>query len=463
MQNLIGLRIRGWFVFFYLIDIIFVALAFFLASWLSSLSSRYHFIPQSKDLIIFLTCMIGILVSLLSSGIQGGYFDAIYRGRCLSIVIQQLVFVSVPVFFYIAIWRDTFVSRSVVLIFLAILIPSLYASKVAFKILAKGGVLPLPEFLRVLVVKNADSDNSIAKWLSENRGLGISYRGSVCIYGTPDMDSILSELEQALEAKGPNLVIWSGDLDSALLSNAKVLVERHGAHLSIDLSHLAHSSSDQRTGGSPLECLISLTKHPLVSPANSLVKRLIDIGVSLPAIVFVLPPFCLAVWVLHRVCSPGPLFFLQKRSGSHGQTFYVRKFRTMFVDHGEDGKQARRGDKRMFPGGDLIRKLSIDELPQFINVLLGQMSVVGPRPHMLEHDVIFARDFEKYKLRHMVKPGITGLAQVRGHRGPIDHPEEIRARLTSDLEYCERWSVSLDLAIIFRTVAHVFSFHSKSC
>ena len=463
MYNLIGERIRGWAIFFYLTDFVFLLLAFSCASWITTFRAEPHFIPLTKDYIVLLICLVGMLVSLLTQGIQGGYVDAICRNRCFSITIQQFMFLLMPVLFYLAIWRDHAVSRSIVLTFFLIGFPALYLSKLVARIMVRGGLLPVKQLLRILTVNNSEDDSCIENWLIANKGLGIGHCGSLVIPGKPTHEFTLKSLEEALKKNEPNLVIWGLDMDSALLLESKVMVERHGAHLSLDLSSLAGRPGDSRDAYYPPECLLSFHKQPLISPANSLAKRLLDILVSIPVILFVLPPCCVLVWLLHRIYSPGPLFFHQKRSGSHGRNFKVRKFRTMSVDHGEQGKQARHGDKRMFPGGDLLRKLSIDEFPQFINVLLGQMSVVGPRPHMLEHDVIFARDFDQYKLRQMVKPGITGLAQVRGYRGPIDSPQEVRDRLTSDLEYCERWTVFLDLFIIFRTVAHVFSFHSKSC
>lgn len=117
----------------------------------------------------------------------------------------------------------------------------------------------------------------------------------------------------------------------------------------------------------------------------------------------------------------------------------------------------------LYISAGLMRKLSIDEMPQFLNVLLGNMSVVGPRPHMAEHDVLFAMECSQYALRHTVKTGVTGLAQVGGHRDPVDDASEIKHRVTLDIECCQNWSFSLDLAIIARTFLHVFSFHAKSC
>jgi len=180
-------------------------------------------------------------------------------------------------------------------------------------------------------------------------------------------------------------------------------------------------------------------------------------------VMFVLPFLAAGVWLVHRRYSPGPLFFKQNRSGADGKGFQIYKFRTMTVNHGKEAVQARANDVRVFKGGALMRKLSIDEMPQFLNVLKGDMSVVGPRPHMTEHDALFALECSEYALRHNVKPGVTGLAQVRGHRGPVDDAQEIKDRVTSDIEYCQNWSFGLDLQIIARTFLHVFSFHAKSC
>jgi putative colanic acid biosynthesis UDP-glucose lipid carrier transferase len=195
---------------------------------------------------------------------------------------------------------------------------------------------------------------------------------------------------------------------------------------------------------------ISLRKEPLENPFNRMAKRTLDIAVALPVILFVLPVFTVLVWVLQRIYSPGPVFFRQMRAGIQNNQFLIWKFRTMHVND-EQSRQATVGDARIYPGGQFLRRFSIDELPQFLNVLGGSMSVTGPRPHLIEHNEQFAREIASYPIRTVVKPGITGLAQVRGFRGEARTSTDIALRLESDITYLENWRLTLDLAIILRT------------
>lgn len=201
---------------------------------------------------------------------------------------------------------------------------------------------------------------------------------------------------------------------------------------------------------------IGLREEPLENPFNQLIKRAIDLAVALPVILLVLPFTHLIVWVFQRWQSPGPLFFRQARAGLQNREFGIVKYRTMKVGRPQDeARQATKTDSRVYPAAYWFRKLSIDELPQFINVLKGEMSVVGPRPHLLEHNSLFARRLANYQVRTFVKPGITGLAQVRGLRGEAVTPEDIARRIAADIEYLENWRPSLEIAIILKTVVHV--------
>jgi putative colanic acid biosynthesis UDP-glucose lipid carrier transferase len=152
------------------------------------------------------------------------------------------------------------------------------------------------------------------------------------------------------------------------------------------------------------------------------------------------------------------VIFKQKRNGLHGEEIEVYKFRSMTsMDNGAVVKQATKGDARITPFGTFIRKTSLDELPQFINVLQGRMSIVGPRPHAVAHNEIYRQLIKAYMVRHKVKPGITGWAQVNGHRGETDTVEKMQARVEYDLEYLRNWSLGLDLVIILRTVKSVWA------
>ncbi|MEW6708082.1 MAG: undecaprenyl-phosphate glucose phosphotransferase [Pseudomonadota bacterium] len=189
---------------------------------------------------------------------------------------------------------------------------------------------------------------------------------------------------------------------------------------------------------------------------NELVKRVSDI--VLAAIILVLiSPILLAIAIGVKLSSPGPVIFRQRRNGLQGEEIIVYKFRTMrTMDDGAVVKQATKGDPRITKFGAFLRKTSLDELPQFINVLQGRMSIVGPRPHAVAHNEQYRELIKAYMVRHKVKPGITGWAQVNGHRGETDTIEKMRARVEYDLEYLRNWSLGLDLQIIVRTIRLVF-------
>ena len=194
---------------------------------------------------------------------------------------------------------------------------------------------------------------------------------------------------------------------------------------------------------------------PLEDPLNRFLKRLLDIVFSILCLIpsALLLPFI--VWAIKRQ-SPGPVFFSQRRTGLDGHDFNCYKFRSMHVNTDADHLQATKDDPRKFPFGDFMRKTNIDELPQFWNVLIGNMSIVGPRPHMLAHTEQYDKLIDKYMVRHFVKPGITGWAQVTGFRGETRELWQMEGRVERDIWYIQHWSLWLDLRIIWMTVKTIF-------
>jgi lipopolysaccharide/colanic/teichoic acid biosynthesis glycosyltransferase len=200
---------------------------------------------------------------------------------------------------------------------------------------------------------------------------------------------------------------------------------------------------------------VHFRREPLESPFNRAIKRMFDVCVAGIAVVFVMPWLCLLVWCLQRLQSPGPLFFGQERAGLGGGKFRIFKFRTMHTECEGNTSQAREGDPRIFPAGRWLRKTSLDEIPQFLNVLRGEMSVVGPRPHLPEHNSRWERLLASYNVRTVVKPGVTGLAQVRGMRGEAKTDEDVLRRIEADLEYIENYSPLVDIGIVAQTAWQV--------
>ena len=200
-------------------------------------------------------------------------------------------------------------------------------------------------------------------------------------------------------------------------------------------------------------------ENPLQNPVKRWAKRCFDIVLSL---VFLIPtaiifPF---IFIIIKIQSPGPILFKQKRTGLDGKTFNCLKFRSMHVNKDADKLQATENDPRKFPFGNFMRKANIDELPQFLNVLKGDMSIVGPRPHMLAHTEQYSALIDKYMVRHMVKPGVTGWAQVTGYRGETKELWQMEGRVKRDIWYMEHWSIWLDIRIIWLTAKTIF-IHDK--
>lgn len=198
--------------------------------------------------------------------------------------------------------------------------------------------------------------------------------------------------------------------------------------------------------------ILSLRKVPLKDNINKFFKRLFDIIISLVVIVFILSWLTPILALLIKSQSKGPVFFRQIRNGINYKEFYCYKFRSMVVNNDADKTQATRHDVRVTPLGKLLRKSSLDEMPQFINVLFGEMSVVGPRPHMTKENNKYNSTVQKYMLRHVIKPGITGYAQVNGFRGEVENESEIINRVKCDIYYLENWSLLLDVKIMFKTI-----------
>jgi len=189
---------------------------------------------------------------------------------------------------------------------------------------------------------------------------------------------------------------------------------------------------------------------------HRLIKRTSDLVLA-SLILLLISPVMLAVAIGVKLSSPGPIIFKQRRNGLDGDEITVYKFRSMTAqDDGAEVRQATRGDVRVTRFGALIRKTSLDELPQFINVLQGSMSIVGPRPHAVAHNEMYRQLIKAYMVRHKVKPGITGWAQINGYRGETETLEKMKARVEYDLEYLRNWSLGLDLVIILRTLKAAF-------
>lgn len=208
--------------------------------------------------------------------------------------------------------------------------------------------------------------------------------------------------------------------------------------------------------------VMTLRKEPLDNILNRGVKRAFDFGFTSIVFITILWWLIPLISLLIKLTSKGPVFFVQQRTGMRNKPFLVFKFRTMYVNGDADNVQATKNDSRITPIGALLRKTNLDEIPQFINVFLGHMSVIGPRPHMLKHTEEYSKIIDKFMVRHFIKPGITGWAQVNGFRGETKDPREMEFRVKADIWYLENWSFLLDVRIVFLTVFNMIRGEDKA-
>lgn len=314
----------------------------------------------------------------------------------------------------------------------------------------------LYSFNTVLVGENKLS----ATLLSNNdlrRALGI--RGTYTIVSTETKNKYLGRIDklfQDLETTKINSIIFcDNDIDVQLYKQIVEIAE----HKMIRI-YMVPDFKYANLGPNYFDVIheipfLKLIREPLSNPKKQLLKRAFDIGFSFFVMVFLLSWLIPIVALIVKIESNESVFFLQKRSGLNNEPFNCIKFRSMKSNTNADIQTARKNDARITKFGAFIRKTSIDELPQFINVFLGEMSIVGPRPHMLSQTEMYSKITKKYMTRHIVKPGITGWAQVMGARGEIFSHSDMEKRIEKDVWYIQNWSFFLDMKIIFLTLYNI--------
>jgi putative colanic acid biosynthesis UDP-glucose lipid carrier transferase len=202
--------------------------------------------------------------------------------------------------------------------------------------------------------------------------------------------------------------------------------------------------------------VMAVRSEPLQFILNQIFKRTFDIVFSLIFLITLFPIFYIVLGILIKISSPGPIIFKQARTGIYGREFFCYKFRTMKLNEDANQVQAQKDDPRKTKIGQFLRRSNLDEIPQFFNVLKGDMSVVGPRPHMLKHTELYSVIIDKYMVRHLIRPGISGWAQVNGYRGETKTVEQMEGRVRYDVWYLENWTFLLDMKIIFITILNMF-------
>jgi exopolysaccharide biosynthesis polyprenyl glycosylphosphotransferase len=452
-------RTEGLYRVFVLCQILIVAILFWFGVWI-----MVTFYSPSAELtwrrysIYCGVLVLGMCLEALSRSKNYFLQDELLRPHRLSLR-QTIASIGLLVLYLVA-TKDAFISR----IFFFNFVPWLYVvllfSHYYLPALLARGIFRREE--KTLLVGSTRRALQLRDWLRRKAEIGLRTVGMICdenvdnnqdgipVLGTSD------QLEKVIcECGITQVILLEFPLFTEINQNVIRICDQLGIRLVIlsDLEEkLRHSVTHFEDGGFRF---IGLREEPLENPLNRFFKRAIDLAIAVPVMLFIFPFFAVIVLSAQRLQSPGPLFHVQRRAGMQNRQFKIYKFRTMRPGHDDVSRQARHGDERVYPLGKWFRKLSIDEVPQYWNVLRGDMSIVGPRPHLIEHNNQFSRLMENYHVRTFVKPGITGLAQVRGFRGEARDNSDIENRITCDIEYLENWNLSLECGIILRTFAQL--------
>jgi exopolysaccharide biosynthesis polyprenyl glycosylphosphotransferase len=407
--------------------------------------------------------LLGLLIEMLSNKrLESGTIHRDFLGAH-NLSLRQTLFSAGLLLVYVVATKDRLISRS----FIAYFVPSLYVllfltNRYLPRVLGNR-FFSEGRWEKTLLVGRVAKAEALRPWLERKTDVGFRTVGILC-------DDDPWELERcAFQRLG-----GTHQMVEVVRQYGVTQVIRTEMPATADEQHFFVEACDQlgvrllvvanlpERWGRPLTFIdddgirfIGLREEALENPLNQVIKRGLDLALSLPVILFILPVTTLLVWYFQRRQSPGPVFYRQMRAGLQNREFSILKYRTMHLGHGMQAKQATSSDARIYPAARWFRKLSIDELPQFWNVFKGQMSVVGPRPHLLDHNALFARQLANYQVRTFVKPGIPGLAQVRGLRGEAVTGEDIARRIAADIEYLENWRPSLEIAIILKTMIQI--------
>ncbi len=460
---MIAYRQRG-FVNFYT-----VVTAFFTVGLLLGYAEVLPWIPwvdlsKNVNLLSYaLAALVGLVVAGRAMRPYAHRLHALHGSETLSLGFTQAAYVGACIFALMFATKDREVSRLFLGTYLLLLGCGLtlmhgrfpkYFAKVLFSDNAQA---------LTLFVGHQTTPETLLSWVRDREHLGIRPVGYLTDGSSEGMTmpevprlGATADLEQVLKERRINQVILLDWLDDpAEMERLVAVCEAEGCRFLIHNSFatkFARNLIGVEEGG---QHFLAVQEEPLEDPTNRAAKRLLDIAVALPVVLLVLPPLTLAVWLGQRLQAPGPVFFVRPRGGQQRREFPMLKYRTMYAAEFDVAQQATARDERIFSFGRFLRKTSLDEMPQFWNVLKGEMSVVGPRPHLPQHDEQFSKLDPTYRIRSLVKPGITGLAQIRGFRGEISEPDLLRRRVYWDLYYVTNWTIWMDVRIILRTAWQV--------
>ena len=426
--------------------------------------NSFVYLYLGKELIQPVTIAVFSFLWIISALITKFY--EVYRFtkfiKIVSYVFYQLLLFSIFVFAFFGVVENLNPGLSKTLIFLlyTFLLVSLFKFTLFYGLqsyrLGFGG-----NFRKTIIIGNDESVEELKEFFVNQKELGYENRKTFSFKSPSDLD--LQECFDFILSRNIDEVYCSAnELEENQLNLLIEFCENNFKILKFISKRGGLLSKKLKTDTYGLSTVQSLRQMPLSNDYNTLVKRFFDIVFSLFIIMFFLSWITPIIALLIKIESSGPVFFKQTRNGIKYKEFTCYKFRSMVENIDAHIQQATKNDKRVTKIGKILRKTSLDELPQFYNVLIGNMSVVGPRPHMIKENERYSKSVNKFMVRHFVKPGITGLAQVKGFRGEIETNEDIINRVKFDIYYLENWSLILDLNIVFLTTINFLTGHKKA-
>ena len=382
--------------------------------------------------------------------------------KIISYIFYQLLLFSILVFAFFGVVQNPSPGLSQTLVFLlyTFIIISLFKFTLFYALqsyrLGFGG-----NFRKTIIIGNDESVAELKEFFINQKELGYENRMTFKFNKPSDLN--LQECFDFIISRNIDEVYCSAsELDESQISSLITFCENNFKILKFISKRGGLLSKKLKTDTYGLSTVQSLREMPLSNDLNTILKRTFDIVFSLVVIIFLLSWITPIIALIIKIESRGPVFFKQTRNGIKYREFICYKFRSMIENNDADIQQATKNDKRVTKIGKILRKTSLDELPQFFNVLIGNMSVVGPRPHMIKENERYSKSVDKFMVRHFVKPGITGLAQVKGFRGEVETDEDIINRVKYDIYYLENWSLILDLNIVFLTTINFLTGQKKA-
>jgi putative colanic acid biosynthesis UDP-glucose lipid carrier transferase len=422
----------------------------------------------SNEEYVQLNFLVYINVFWIISSLLSGFYK-IYRHtkffRVLSLLVIQFAVFFMGFFTYFSLFREGDIVNNQTLI-LSIIFLGITLLKYGFIYALKKYRARGKNFRKVIVVGSDETAKKMIKLFQYKKNLG--YLVSGFFSNTTSKNKLYKGnvdtcYSFVLENNIDELYCSLSELDKEEIKNITTFASNNGIVIKLipDANEL-YSKSYKSEYYDDSILILNVNKLPFENSENKRLKRIFDVAFSLFTFVFIMSWLTPIIWVLIKLESKGPAFFKQKREGLNGELFVCYKFRSMNINVDSAYKHTVKDDIRVTRFGSFLRKTSLDELPQFFNVLQGNMSVVGPRPHLKSLSTEYQRNVNNYLERHAMKPGITGLAQVRGYRGEIKKKSDIKNRIKLDIFYIENWSVFLDIKIILQTIFNVYKGEEKA-